>query len=343
MALPPTLAWHGDVQGTLHLLDQTRLPREVAVLEIRSVAGLIDAIRRLAVRGAPAIGVAAAYGMVLGVRVARPADPREFASAVASVGEALIAARPTAVNLAWAVRRVQARAAREPALTALLHEAIAIHDEDRELCRRIGAAGAPLLREGMRVLTHCNAGRLATAGDGTALAVLFAAWRAGRRFTVLADETRPLLQGARLTALELHAEGIPVAVIPDAAAAGLIARGEVDLVITGADRIAANGDVANKVGTYGLALAARAHGVPFYVAAPASTFDLSLSGGPQIPIEERSPDEVLHCQGVPIAAPGVGARNPAFDVTPASLVTGLITDRGLIRPISEAAIKEALA
>lgn len=339
----PTLEWIGGEDGELRLLDQTLLPHEERVLTIRALPVLVDAIVRLAVRGAPAIGVAAAYGMVLGVREAGPRDQAAFALALANVGATLIAARPTAVNLPWAVQRMQARGKREPTLAGLLAEARAIHAEDVRLCAAIGAAGARLVRDGMTVLTHCNAGRLATAGDGTALAVLYEAQRRGTRFSVLADETRPLLQGARLTAYELAAAGIAVAVIPDGAAAGLIARGEVQLVIVGADRIAKNGDFANKVGTYGVALAAKAHGVPFYVAAPFSTIDVDTKDGAAIPIEERSQDEVSAFAGRRTAAPGVGARNPAFDVTPAGLATGLITERGVLSPLGPEAIKAALA
>ena len=340
--LPATVAWTGGIDGALSLLDQTLLPLQQRVLELRTLPPLIDAIKRLAVRGAPAIGVAAGYGMVLGIRDAKPSDRAAFARAVAVVGEELIAARPTAVNLPWAVRRVQARAAAAPNLAAVLAEAQAIHAEDVALCAAIGAAGAPLIENGMTVLTHCNTGRLATAGDGTALAVLFAAHRQGKRFRVFADETRPLLQGARLTALELHAAGIEVEIIADSAAASLMRRGEIQLAITGADRITANGDVANKIGTYSVALAAHAHRVPMWVAAPISTFDLTLASGDAIPIEERSGDEVVMLAGQRVAPHGVRARNPAFDVTPASLLAGLITDRGLIRPVTAERIKATL-
>jgi len=340
--LPAPLEWHGGTDGYLALLDQTKLPHQQDVLAIRSLPGLVDAIRRLAVRGAPAIGVAAAYGMVLGVRDRRPRTPAEFADALAAVAAILTAARPTAVNLAWAVQRVQVRGREEARLEALLTEARAIQADDEARCRAIGEAGVELIADGATVLTHCNAGRLATAGDGTALAVIYAARRAGRRFRVLADETRPLLQGARLTALELQAAGIEVELLADAAAAGLIRTGAVQLVLTGADRIAANGDVANKIGTYGLALAAQANGVPMWVAAPTSTFDLSLKSGDDIPIEQRDPDEVLEVAGVRIAPAGVTARNPAFDVTPAGLLTGLITDAGLLRPVTRETIKAAV-
>jgi methylthioribose-1-phosphate isomerase len=340
--LPPTIAWQGDVDGQLVVLDQTRLPHEVVTLGLDTLADVVDAITRLAVRGAPAIGVAAGYGMVLGVRARAPQHGQALLAASDAVGTALIAARPTAVNLAWAVRRVQAHAQREPTLGSLLTEARAIHAQDVALCRAIGEFGAPLLEDGMTVLTHCNTGRLATTGDGTALAVLYAAQRAGRRFHVLADETRPLLQGARLTAFELGAAGIDVEVIADSAAASLLAKGQVQLVLAGADRIARNGDVANKIGTYGLALAAHAHRVPMWIAAPASTFDLTVKNGAGIPIEERAADEVLSLAGVRVAGDGVRARNPAFDVTAAHLLTGLITDRGLIRPITEHSIKALL-
>lgn len=336
--LPPTIAWEGGEGGSLLLLDQTRLPHHREVLRLATVDGVIDAIRRLVVRGAPAIGVAAAYGLLLGVRTARPTAGTmlEVAQALAS---RITAARPTAVNLQWALDRCLQALQREPSVTRLLAEAKAIHKEDVESCQRIGVSGRHLVPDGGTVLTHCNTGRLATAGDGTALSVLFAAWREGTRFTVLADETRPLLQGARLTALELAAAGIPVQVLCDAAAAGIIARGLVQVAIVGADRIAANGDFANKVGTYGVALACAAHRVPFYVAAPMSTFDPRLANGSAIPIEERDANEVLELADQRLVCEGVGARNPAFDVTPADLVHGFITDRGLLRPPFAAAIK----
>jgi methylthioribose-1-phosphate isomerase len=248
-------------------------------------------------------------------------------------------ARPTAVNLQWALDRCLSALKIEPTLKRLLAEARAIHAEDEASCRSIGEHGRQFVPSGGTVLTHCNAGRLATAGDGTALAVLFAAWRAGVRFRVLADETRPLLQGARLTALELAAEGIPVEVLCDGAAAGLIARGEVQMIVVGADRIAANGDFANKVGTYGLALAAKEHEVPFYVAAPRSTFDPSLPDGAAIPIEERDAMEVLALGDRRLAADGVAARNPAFDVTPARFVAAFLTDGGVLRAPFGPAIK----
>jgi methylthioribose-1-phosphate isomerase len=341
MKLPPTIAWRGGVDGHLELLDQTQLPAREVVLPIHGVEDAIAAIRRLSVRGAPAIGVAAAYALVLGVRQ-NAAAAADLSATVREVASRLLAARPTAVNLRWALDRCIARAAREPGLEALFAEAVAIHEDEMAMSAGIGEHGRGLVPEGGTVLTHCNTGRLATAGDGTALAVLFAAWRAGTRFCVLADETRPLLQGTRLTALELSREGIPVDVVADGAAAGLIQRGQVQMAIVGADRIARNGDFANKVGTYPLALACKANGVPFYVAAPASTFDLECADGAAIPIEERDGTEVTEFAGRRIAPPGVGARNPAFDVTGAPLVTAFVTDRGLLAPPFEPAIKEML-
>lgn len=340
--LPPTLRWQGDLDGELELLDQTLLPNERVVLVLRDERGVADAIVRLAVRGAPAIGVAAAYGLLLGVRARAPKNPAELLAAVDEVAALLAKTRPTAVNLVWALQRMQAVAHKDPTLVALLHEAQAIHLDDTERCARMGQHGASLIREGMTVLTHCNTGRLATAGDGTALSLLFAAHARGVHFKVLADETRPLLQGGRLTALELHSAGIPVQIVADGAAAGLIARGEVDLIVVGADRVAANGDFANKVGTYGLSLAAAAHQVPFWAVAPLTTFDAAIADGSGIPIEERDADEVLCVSGQRISAPGIGARNPAFDVTPARLVTGFVTDQGRISPVTAAAIKQAL-
>jgi methylthioribose-1-phosphate isomerase len=342
MTLPPTIAWRGGVDGHLELLDQTQLPAREVVLPIHGIDDAIAAIRRLSVRGAPAIGVAAAYALVLGVR-RNAAAAADLSATVREVASRLLAARPTAVNLRWALDRCIARAACEPALEALFEEAVAIHEHEVSMSKGIAEHGRRLVPEGGTVITHCNTGRLATAGDGTALAVLFAAWRAGTRFRVLADETRPLLQGTRLTALELSREGIPVDVVADGAAAGLIARGQVQMAIVGADRIARNGDFANKVGTYPLALACKANGVPFYVAAPASTFDLDCADGAAIPIEERDGTEVTEFAGRRIAPPGVGARNPAFDVTGASLVTAFVTDRGLLEPPFAAAIKEMLA
>lgn len=337
--LPPTLVWHGGIDGSLELLDQTLLPQQRVLLRLQDAGAVVEAIRSLRVRGAPAIGVAGAYALVLGLRALSPA-PGAFVDAARAVADTIAAVRPTAVNLRWALDRCLDAAAAEPTLARVLQEAHAVFADEVVMSDRIGRHGAELVPEGGTVLTHCNTGRLATVGDGTALAVLFAAWRAGRRFRVLADETRPLLQGARLTALELAAAGIPVQVLADGAAAGLIARGEVQMAIVGADRIAANGDFANKVGTYGLALACAAHGVPFYTAAPVSTFDFSLPDGSHIPIEERDGMEVTAFAGTPCVAPGITARNPAFDVTPARLLTAIVTDQGVLRPPFAANIKQ---
>ena len=339
--LAPTIRWVGDANGHLELLDQTLLPEEQTVLQIRTVEAVIDAILRLAVRGAPAIGVAAGYGMLLGVRAQAPIAGA-FVGVARDVAARLLAARPTAVNLRWAIERCLARIVQQPSEQALFAEACAIHQQEQRMSEAIGQHGKGLIKAGNTVLTHCNTGRLATAGEGTALAIMFAAWRDGVKFRVLADETRPLLQGARLTALELHAAGIPVEVVVDGAAAGLIAKGEVQLVIVGADRIASNGDFANKVGTYPVALACAAHRVPFYVAAPLSTFDAGMADGRSIPIEERDAKEVTMFRGQQVTAIGVGARNPAFDITPASLATGIVTDVGIIRPPLTPGIKNAL-
>ena len=314
---------YDDRDDTVRLLDQRELPGVESWLALRSSAEVADAIRTMAVRGAPAIGVAAAFGLAADAR--RGAD----AAALARHAELLARARPTAVNLAWAVRRVSRRFGEGG--EAVLAEAQAIRDEDEAACRRLGALGAPLLPPGARVLTHCNAGALATAGYGTALGIVRAAVEAGNAVTVLADETRPFFQGARLTAWELQRDGIPVTVLTDGMAGWLMARGEVDAVVVGADRIARNGDVANKIGTYGLAVLAAHHRLPVYVAAPWSTVDRDTPDGGAIPIEERSGDEVTVIGGLRVAPLGVPARYPAFDVTPAALVTAIVTERGLAR------------
>ena len=315
---------YDDRKDEVRLLDQRLLPSEETWLALTSADEVADAIRTLAVRGAPAIGVAAAYGLAVEAR--RGASPERMRAAA----DLLARARPTAVNLEWAVRRMSRRIG-EPAL-AVLAEAHAIRDEDEASCRRIGALGAPLLPPQARVLTHCNAGALATAAYGTALGIVRAAREAGRLEHVFADETRPFFQGARLTAWELQRDGIPVTILTDGMAGWLMARGEISCVVVGADRIAGNGDVANKIGTYGLAVLARHHDIPFYVAAPWSTFDPSLSTGAGIPIEERGSDEVVLIFGRRIAPEGVPARYPAFDVTPAGLVTAIVTERGVLRP-----------
>ena len=324
------VAW---VEGALALLDQRLLPGQEIVRRCRSVGEVTEGIREMWVRGAPAIGIAAAYGVVLAVEEAWAQDREDWRRAVAPALTALRAARPTAVNLAWAVDRMERRMAGLTAdpRAALLEEARRIHAEDVAANRRMGAFGAELITAAGPVLTHCNTGSLATGGYGTALGVIRSAHAAGRVERVYADETRPWLQGARLTAWELVRDGIPVEVIADGAAAHVMRTAGVTWVVVGADRIAANGDVANKIGTYGLAVNARHHGVGFMVAAPSSTIDLDTADGSGIPIEERPAAEVLQCGGTPVAAAGAGARNPAFDVTPAELVDAIVTERGVVR------------
>ncbi|HHI80809.1 MAG TPA: S-methyl-5-thioribose-1-phosphate isomerase [Planctomycetes bacterium] len=331
---PPTLEWIGDETGSLQLIDQTLLPRTLKVLDIQDCATLIDAIQRLAIRGAPALGVAAAYGAALAAREA--ATPQEWDQAL----QALRASRPTAVNLFFALARAEdiARREREKGwdpqrlLRLLLDEARNMHRQDQELCLAMGRHGAELLRDGMRILTHCNTGRFATAGIGTAFGVLVTAHAQGKDLFVYADETRPLLQGARLTAFELEERGIPGALLCDGAGPGLILSGEVDAILVGADRIAANGDTANKVGTLPLALAARHAGLPFYIVAPTTTLDPETREGREIVIEERDPREVTLGPEEGRCPPGFPARNPAFDVTPAELITALVTEKGVASP-----------
>jgi methylthioribose-1-phosphate isomerase len=314
------------------MLDQRELPAQETYVRLDSVELVARAITDMVVRGAPAIGISAGYGMVLAARAHADLD---------AAAALLKAARPTAVNLAWAVDRLLsvARATHgDPA--ALAADARALHREDVAACRRMGAIGAELVPDGATILTHCNAGALATGGYGTALGVIRAAHEAGKRIRVLADETRPWLQGARLTAWELDRCGIDVALIADGAAGHFFSKGEISLAVVGADRIAENGDVANKIGTYTVACLARLHDAPFYVAAPWSTVDLATKTGSGIVIEERSPSEVTHLAGRRIAPERVTARNPAFDVTPATLVSAIVTDRGLARPASAAALRQ---
>lgn len=346
---PRTLTWEGDADGRLRMIDQTLLPGEFREIVCDSVEKVWEAIRVLRVRGAPAIGCAAAYGVVLGLQSVADTDRATFDKRLQEVTEYLAGSRPTAVNLFWALdrmKRVAAENADLPSramLNRLLEEARAIEDEDREMCRRIGEVGAALLADNQGVLTHCNAGGLATAGDGTALAVIFAAAAQGKNIQVYADETRPLLQGARLTAWELKQRGVPVTLICDSMAGWVMKEGRVQAVITGADRIAANGDAANKIGTYSVAQLAKAHGIPFYVAAPTSTFDLSLSSGEEIPIEVRAAEEITHGFGKATAPADVAVYNPAFDVTPAELITALITEKGLIQPVTEENVRRVVA
>ena len=339
-----TVGWVGDARsGFVRLIDQTLLPTEFLRIDLEDVPGVWEAIKALRVRGAPAIGVAAAFGAVLGARAGNDARV-SLAAATAH----LRTSRPTAVNLFWALDRMDRVAVEssslpdEKLIERLLVEAQAIATEDKAMCRQIGFHGASLIEDGEGVLTHCNAGGLATADYGTALAVFFSAHENGKRIRVFADETRPLLQGARLTAWELQRRGIPVTLICDNMAAHVMKEGKVQKVVVGADRIAANGDAANKIGTYGVALLAKAHGIPFYVAAPSSTFDLSIPDGSHIPIEQRDPKEITHGFGRRTAPEGIDVYNPAFDVTPAELIAGIITERGLIAPVTKQNIRALL-
>jgi methylthioribose-1-phosphate isomerase len=347
-----TVCWVGDARsGCVRLIDQTLLPVEFELIDCRQVAEVWEAIRSLRVRGAPAIGIAAAFGAVLGGQsaVENQGSIDDVVRAVKEATASLRTSRPTAVNLFWALDRIDRVLGGVEAETSagvldrLLSEAQAIADEDRAMCRSIGRHGSALVSTGQGILTHCNAGGLATADYGTALAVIFSAHEQGKTIEVFADETRPLLQGARLTTWELQRRGVPVTLICDNMAAQVMREGRVQLVIVGADRIAANGDTANKIGTYGLALLARAHEIPFYVAAPSSTFDLALADGSGIPIEQRDPREITHGFGRQTAPEGVSVYNPAFDVTPASLISGIITERGVICPVGTDTIRRILA
>jgi methylthioribose-1-phosphate isomerase len=342
----PTLQWLGGIDGHLLLLDQTKLPGSIEFLECTSVDEVWIAIQELSVRGAPAIGIAAAYGVCLGAQVALKADIADMQRRIAQVCDYLATSRPTAVNLFWALdrmRKISERAGSSPSpvevAQTLLGEAHAIHFEDAEMCAAIGKHGADLLADlpqAAGILTHCNAGALATGGDGTALSVIFELARRGKAPRVWVDETRPLLQGARLTTFELMQREIECTLICDNMAAHVMQAGQIQAVITGADRIAANGDAANKIGTYGVAVLANAHGIPFYIAAPTSTFDLAISSGSEIPIEQRSGREIVQGFGKATAPAGVSAYNPAFDVTPARLISGIITERGVIdKPTAE--------
>jgi methylthioribose-1-phosphate isomerase len=338
-----SLAWHGATEGYLELLDQTKLPNEVIYVQCKSIDQVWQAIRNLAVRGAPAIGVSAAYGVVLGVRsYAKPTM-----NDVQKATDYLRTSRPTAVNLFWALDRMEAVAQRyfktkppSSLFDHLLAEAEAIEEEDIQTSKSIGEHGSTLIADGGGVLTHCNTGALATADYGTALAAIILAWEKGKRFRVFADETRPLLQGARLTAWELQQRGIPCTLICDNMAAQVMREGKVQLAIVGADRIAANGDSANKIGTYGVAILAKYHQIPFYVAAPHSTFDLNLPNGQGIPIEQRSSEEITNAFGKRTAPAKIEVYNPAFDVTPVELITGIVTEAGLIQPVTVENVKK---
>ena len=327
------IRWQGN---SLALLDQTRLPVEEVWNTYTDYRKVADAIRRLVVRGAPAIGVAAAYALCLAAMEYKGQNPEEFQKSMAAASAELAASRPTAVNLFWALDRMGlalgAAGCGAEALPILIREAEAIHREDVAMNRAIGAAGAAIVPHGARILTHCNAGAIATGGYGTALGVVRSAFTQGKVEMVYCDETRPLLQGARLTAWELVKDGIPATLITDNMAASLMAQGKIDLVLLDCDRMAANGDFANKIGTYGVAVLAHYHGIPFYSVLPSSTIDLSIPDGSHIPIEQREASEVTHFAGVRTAPEGVGVYNPAFDVTPHRLLTGIITEKGVIHP-----------
>jgi len=344
-----TLEWKGDARhGHLSLIDQTLLPTEKTSIECRTVETVWEAIKVLRVRGAPAIGVAAAYGCVIGACSGHSTDPQATLLQLKQAGDHLRTSRPTAVNLFWAIDRMErtGELVRGQSVAAiqdrLLAEAHAIALEDRQMCRAIGRYGATVIQPGDGILTHCNAGGLATADYGTALACIFSAHEQGIPLHVFADETRPLLQGARLTAWELQQRNIPATLICDNMAAQVMREGRIQRVIVGADRIAANGDAANKIGTYGVAVLAHAHNIPFYVAAPSSTFDLSIPDGSHIPIEQRDPREITHGFGKATAPEGINVYNPAFDVTPSSLITAIITEHGLIQPVNAEAVRAVL-
>ena len=343
-----TLRWIGDATGYLVLIDQTLLPTQFDEVECHTVDDVWEAIKSLRVRGAPAIGIAAAYGTCLALQAGGDDAPAGLLARLKQAADYLATSRPTAVNLFWALDRMRNRAASVQTAdphefrTALLSEAQTIHEEDRAMCHAIGRYGAQLLQDGQGVLTHCNAGGLATAEYGTALSVFFTAQDAGKRLHVFVDETRPLLQGARLTAWELAQRKVPATLICDSMAAQVMREGKVQAVITGADRIAANGDTANKIGTYALAILAREHQIPFYVAAPSSTFDLSIETGNEIPIEERDGQEITHGFGRQTAPVEIQVYNPAFDVTPAHYIKAIITERGLIEPVGFDTIKHLL-
>ena len=345
---PKHIDWNGDTSGFLGLVDQTKLPTELIQIECKSVEAVWEAIKMLRVRGAPAIGIAAAYGVVVGLQTVSDDDLGTFQARLVEVCEYLATSRPTAVNLFWALNRMQnvgrsmPDAAPVDIRAKLLDEARAIHDEDREMCHAIGRHGAALLSEVSGVLTHCNAGGLATAEYGTALSVFFTAQDNGHDLHIYVDETRPLLQGARLTAWELMQRGIKSTLICDSMAAQVMREGRVQAVVTGADRIAANGDSANKIGTYSIAVLARAHNIPFYIAAPSSTFDLDLETGDSIPIEERKSEEITNGFGKQTAPDGVEVYNPAFDVTPAEYIEAIITERGVVNPVTKDGIAKML-
>jgi len=343
----PTIDWQGD---TVIMVDQRKLPGQEIYVRCRTAQEVARAIRTMVIRGAPAIGVAAAMGIALGVRRSSAKGTRQLAVDFQKICDMMAATRPTAVNLFWAIDRMkrtfaeaaQAGASADEIADRLEREARAIHDEDVASCRAMGGFGADVVPDGARVLTHCNAGALATAGYGSALGVIRAAVEQGKRIAVFADETRPFLQGSRLTAWELVRDGINTTVITESMAGPLMRAGEIDVVVVGADRIAANGDTANKIGTYTVAVLAREHKVPFYVAAPLSTLDLSTPDGDHIPIEERDQREITHLGGSRLTPEGAHIRNPAFDVTPHRYIAGIITERGIFRAPYTETLRRAL-
>lgn len=341
-----TVYWHN---GRVRMIDQTKLPRREEWLDFDDYRQVAKAIKTMQVRGAPAIGVSAALAMALAAQGSQAASASGLISEIETVGEELAATRPTAVNLFWAIKRMVNFVKSQNGLKvdklkdAIIGEAIAIQEEDISRNRTLGEHGAALIRDGDSILTHCNAGALACAGYGTALGVIRAAWETGKKIHVFVDETRPLLQGARLTAWELSREGIPMTLITDNMAGHMLAQGKIQRVVVGADRIAANGDTANKIGTYTVATMAAAHNIPFYIAAPTSTIDLKLADGSLIPIEERSANEVTGYSDTNWAPNGVTVANPAFDITPNRLITAIITERGILHPPFSESIKKALA
>lgn len=330
-----SIEWTGD---SLKIIDQTEIPTQLVYKELKNIQEVFEAIRKLRVRGAPALGVAAAFGLYLGLKDEKLGNQAQVMRRAKELASYLAQARPTAVNLQWALQSIinqvsHSERSGQETVRAFLQEALAIQEDDRDRCRRIGENGASLLKDGMTVLTHCNTGALATAGIGTAFGILYTAHQQGKKIEVYVDETRPLLQGARLTMWELKQADIPAVLISDNMAAYAMRKKNVDIVIVGADRIAANGDVANKIGTYSLAIAARYHDIPFFVAAPLSTFDLSLPTGDSIPIEERAGEEVSRIwEKLSITVPGATCWNPAFDVTPAELIHGIVTEEGIFTP-----------
>src|SRR5881396_2730053 len=344
----PTIAREDDA---VVMIDQRKLPAQEVYVRCKTAAEVARAIKTMVIRGAPAIGVAAAMGIAVGMRRSKATGTQKFAAEFQNVCEMMAATRPTAVNLFWAIDRMkrtfaaaaQAGESVDQIKDRLDREAQAIHDEDVASCRAIGAFGAEVVPADAQILTHCNAGALATAGYGTALGVIRGAVEAGKRVTVFADETRPFLQGARLTAWELLRDGIETTIIADNMSGALMRQGRVDLVVVGADRIAANGDTANKIGTYGVAVLAREHNIPFYVAAPLSTIDLDTPDGQHIPIEERSAREVTHVGSSQVAPAGARIWNPAFDITPHQLIAGIITERGILRPPYTESLARAFA